>query len=256
MAEGIAGAIDAKSPYTGGHCQRVPELTLMLARSACEATEGPLREFSMNADEWEALQIAAWLHDCGKVTTPEYVVDKATKLETIYDRIHEIRMRFEVLKRDAEIEYLREVAAGADAAAARSQCDALTRTLDEELRYVLDRRGQKKFPGNMLDRPALLLNPWMVRSTESGEQLARPGDDFDRKAQGEGGRGIGEGSGAGVQTKRTAIATPNLDFLAEAAAVLLNLVPDKDGVVRVKRADLGSHAMIHVLAVDPLNPVN
>ena len=97
----VAGAIDAKSPYTGGHCQRVPELTFMLAEAACAAKDGPFKDFSLSDEQWEALHIAGWLHDCGKVTTPEYVVDKATKLETIYDRIHEIRMRFEVLKRDA-----------------------------------------------------------------------------------------------------------------------------------------------------------
>jgi HD-GYP domain-containing protein (c-di-GMP phosphodiesterase class II) len=103
----IASAIDAKSPYTGGHCQRVPELTKMLAFAACESKDAPFQEFDMNDDERYELHIAAWLHDCGKVTTPEYVVDKATKLETICDRIHEIRMRFEVLKRDAEIDYLK-----------------------------------------------------------------------------------------------------------------------------------------------------
>ena len=92
----LADAIDAKSPYTGGHCARVPELTLMLARAACDAKEGPYRDFDLRDEEWEAVQIASWLHDCGKVTTPEYVVDKATKLETIHNRIHEVRMRFEV----------------------------------------------------------------------------------------------------------------------------------------------------------------
>jgi len=105
----IAGAIDAKSPYTGGHCERVPELAMMLARAACDVDEGPLAEFAFKSDEeWREFRIGAWLHDCGKVTTPEYVVDKATKLETIYNRIHEIRMRFEVLLRDAEIARLRE----------------------------------------------------------------------------------------------------------------------------------------------------
>jgi HD-GYP domain-containing protein (c-di-GMP phosphodiesterase class II) len=101
----MAGAIDAKSPYTGGHCQRVPELALMLAKAACESDSGPFRDFNLNEDEWETLTIAAWLHDCGKLTTPEFVVDKATKLETLTDRIHEIRTRFEVLKRDAELSY-------------------------------------------------------------------------------------------------------------------------------------------------------
>lgn len=104
----IAGAIDAKSPYTGGHCARVPELTKLLAQAACEATDGPYKDFSLSRDEWESIHVAAWLHDCGKITTPEFVVDKATKLETIYDRIHEIRMRVEVMKREAEILRLRE----------------------------------------------------------------------------------------------------------------------------------------------------
>ena len=108
----LASAIDAKSPYTGGHCARVPELTKMLARAACAENSGPYKDFQLGDDEWEAVHIAAWLHDCGKVTTPEYVVDKATKLETLYDRIHEVRMRFEVLKRDAEIACLNAIASG------------------------------------------------------------------------------------------------------------------------------------------------
>lgn len=105
----IAGAIDAKSPYTGGHCARVPELTKMLAAEADRATDGPFGGFRLSEDDWEAIHVASWLHDCGKVTTPEFVVDKATKLETIYDRIHEVRMRVEVMKREAEIAFLRRV---------------------------------------------------------------------------------------------------------------------------------------------------
>ncbi len=108
----IAQAIDAKSPYTGKHCERVPELTKMLAESAQQQREGVFADFSLSDNQWEELFIASWLHDCGKVTTPEYIVDKATKLETIYDRIHEIRMRFEVLKRDAEVNFWREKAQG------------------------------------------------------------------------------------------------------------------------------------------------
>jgi len=132
----VAGAIDSKSPYTGGHCARVPELTLMLARAACDATEGPYRDFNLSEDEWEQAQIAAWLHDCGKVTTPEYVVDKATKLETLYDRIHEVRMRFEVLKRDAEIASWKRVANGADRAAEADRLDRERQQLDEEFAFV------------------------------------------------------------------------------------------------------------------------
>ena len=132
----LAGAIDAKSRYTGGHCQRVPELAKMLARAACDAREGPFRDFNLDTEQWEALHIAAWLHDCGKVTTPEYVVDKATKLETLYDRIHEIRLRFEVLKRDARIECLQAIAGGGDAAALERELQLRWAQLDEEFRFV------------------------------------------------------------------------------------------------------------------------
>ena len=93
FVELIASAIDTKSPYTGSHCQRVPELTKMLV-TAVDSDDSYFPLFSMSKDQWEALHLASWLHDCGKVTTPEYVIDKATKLETIYDRIHEVRMRF------------------------------------------------------------------------------------------------------------------------------------------------------------------
>ena len=109
----IAGAIDAKSAYTGGHCERVPEIGAMLAKAACESNEGIFADFDLTEEEWREFRIAAWLHDCGKVTTPEYVVDKATKLETIYNRIHEIRTRFEVLRRDAEIAHLKACLEGA-----------------------------------------------------------------------------------------------------------------------------------------------
>lgn len=136
LIEMLAGAIDAKSRYTGGHCQRVPELAQMLAHAACDARDGPFRDFNLDAEHWEALHIAAWLHDCGKVTTPDYVVDKATKLETLYDRIHEIRMRFEVLKRDAHIECLRAIAGGGDAAVLEAHLHSRWALLDEEFRFV------------------------------------------------------------------------------------------------------------------------
>ncbi|MDR1026278.1 MAG: HD domain-containing protein [Lactobacillus sp.] len=112
--EVIARAIDAKSPYTGAHCQRVPVITRLLATAAVQQEEGPLKEFEMSTQDWYNLHIASWLHDCGKVTTPEYIVDKATKLETINNRIHEIRNRFEIMRRDAHIEYLKKRLNSAD----------------------------------------------------------------------------------------------------------------------------------------------
>ena len=104
----INSAIDDKSPYTGGHCERVPVLTTMLADAACNTTMGPLADFDMDDAQRYELKIAGLLHDCGKVTTPIHVVDKATKLETIFDRIHLIDTRFEIVHRDIEVELLRE----------------------------------------------------------------------------------------------------------------------------------------------------
>lgn len=102
----IAQAIDDKSPYTAGHCARVPELAIMLAHQAEICDQAPFDNFHFaNERARREFRIGAWLHDCGKITTPEHIVDKGTKLETIYNRIHEIRMRFEVLLRDAEIHY-------------------------------------------------------------------------------------------------------------------------------------------------------
>jgi len=103
----IASAIDDKSPYTGGHCRRIPVLTMMLAEATHSTREGPLKNFQITDKDRYELETAAWLHDCGKVVTPEYVMDKATKLETIYDRIHTLETRFELLRRDAEIDYLK-----------------------------------------------------------------------------------------------------------------------------------------------------
>jgi HD-GYP domain-containing protein (c-di-GMP phosphodiesterase class II) len=107
LIELINTAIDDKSPYTGGHCKRVPVLTMMLAEAAHQAKQGPLAAFRMSDKDRYELKIAGLLHDCGKITTPVHVVDKATKLQTIYDRIELIVTRFEVLKREAEVEMLR-----------------------------------------------------------------------------------------------------------------------------------------------------
>jgi HD-GYP domain-containing protein (c-di-GMP phosphodiesterase class II) len=134
----LAGAIDSKSPYTGGHCQRVPVLTKLLARRACESAEAPFGGFDLSDEQWEAIHIASWLHDCGKVTTPEFVVDKATKLETICDRIHEVRMRFEVLKRDAHIHCLQEAVEGGDLQLLRRQLEETWQQLDEEYGFIAE----------------------------------------------------------------------------------------------------------------------
>ncbi|MBI2296340.1 MAG: GAF domain-containing protein, partial [Betaproteobacteria bacterium] len=128
----INTAIDDKSPYTGGHCQRVPVLTMMLAEAAIKADNGPLKDFALDEKQLYELKLAGLLHDCGKVTTPVHVVDKATKLQTIYDRINLIDARFEVLRRDAEIELLRTQLAARERDP-RADTSALERAFEERL---------------------------------------------------------------------------------------------------------------------------
>jgi len=133
----IATAIDAKSPYTARHSERVPELALMLAEAAHAEAHGALATFGFHTDdEWHEFRVGAWLHDCGKITTPEHVIDKATKLETIYNRIHEIRTRFEVLWRDAEIERLQALAAGDDVTAVETRCAAQKARLQDDFAFI------------------------------------------------------------------------------------------------------------------------
>jgi HD-GYP domain-containing protein (c-di-GMP phosphodiesterase class II) len=132
----IAGAIDARSPYTSGHCRRVPELVALLAEAAAKHPASPYRDAPLDKSAREALHLAAWLHDCGKLFVPDYITDKAVKLETVHNRIHEIRTRFEVLKRDAEIACWRGVAAGGDAAALHRELEAAWQALDADYAFV------------------------------------------------------------------------------------------------------------------------
>ncbi|MBH3429710.1 HD domain-containing phosphohydrolase [Pseudomonas alkylphenolica] len=132
----LADATDAKSPYTGGHCQRVPQLAEMLIDKVIAAQSGPFAHYTMSEMERYEFRIAAWLHDCGKVTSPEHVVDKATKLETLYNRIHEVRTRFEVLWRDAELDYWKAIAAGGDPQAAQEALQHRQAQLQEEFAFI------------------------------------------------------------------------------------------------------------------------
>lgn len=132
----LAAAIDAKSPYTGSHCQRVPVLTEMLTQAACDQQAGPFADFALDEEGWYELHVAAWLHDCGKVTTPEHIIDKATKLEAIYDRIHAVAARFAALRQQAQAEYWQALAEGGDAAALRPELARRLAELDGDRRFL------------------------------------------------------------------------------------------------------------------------
>jgi len=175
----IAGAIDAKSPYTGGHCQRVPVLAMMLADQACASQDGMFKDFSLSGEQRYEMEIAALLHDCGKVTTPEYVVDKATKLETIYDRIHEIRTRFEILKRDAEIACLKAIIAGGDEATLKAEMTEKLSQLDDDFAFIADANiGTEFMTDEALERVKTLAKITWTRTLDdrigvSHEELKR-----------------------------------------------------------------------------------
>ena len=151
-------AIDEKSPYTGGHCERVPALTMMLAEAAHASTEGPLAGFAMTERDRYELKMAGLLHDCGKITTPVHVVDKATKLQTIYDRIDLVDTRFEVLKRDAEL------------AALRAQL-ALRPVVDAGAEAVAQSNLQRKLQSIEADRDFLRRCNKGVESMQPADQL-------------------------------------------------------------------------------------
>lgn len=138
---------------------------------------------------------------------------------------------------------------------ARNQADYLTgRDIGDEYRYVLDRKGIKKYAGNMLERPQLLLNPWAVQQTETSEQIAKPGEQIEellkRLAPSEG-DGIAKGKASGSRSAPPVHS--NLDFLADAALVAANLVPDKDGVIKLPIEGMKTHGWVHVVAVHPEN---
>ena len=125
----INKAIDDKSPYTAGHCSRVPELTVMIADAVNNCQIGPLKDFRMSDVDRYELKIAGLLHDCGKITTPVHVVDKATKLQTLFDRIELIDTRFEVLKRDIKISQL-------EGKISKDECDAIFIQLDDDREFI------------------------------------------------------------------------------------------------------------------------
>ena len=144
----IASAIDAKSDYTGGHCERVPVITEMLTRAACDAKTGPFADFNLSELEWYELHIAAWLHDCGKVVTPVHVMDKSKKLETINDRIDTVRARFEVMQRDARLAAYDREKAGQDAATVSRELEQELASLKDDLAFL----EKTNFGGEFLPR--------------------------------------------------------------------------------------------------------
>jgi len=166
----INTAIDEKSPYTGGHCQRVPVLTMLLAEAVNDTKEGPLADFTLTDKDRYELKIAALLHDCGKVTTPVHVVDKATKLQTIYDRIHLVDTRFEVVKRDAELAMLRAIAAGQDSAQAEAAYAATLQQIESDRAFLRQSNiGAERMRDEDIERVRHIASAYRWRNVEGHE---------------------------------------------------------------------------------------
>jgi len=133
----INTAIDEKSPYTGGHCIRVPELTLMIADACDKETEGPLADFKLTEKDRYELRVAGMLHDCGKITTPVHVVDKGTKLETILDRIQLIESKGEILRKEIIIEAKEKIITSMpDKAKVEEWMKSEIQSLDDDIAFI------------------------------------------------------------------------------------------------------------------------
>jgi hypothetical protein len=199
------------------------------------------------------VQIASIAADAEQVTIQLRDASPFSRVHVFATRYHPAFSAFANLSKVRDAELSGVIPAQADSVYLTG------RNIGDEYRYVLDRRAAKKFPGNMSERPGLLLNPWAVRSTETGEQLAAPGGAFGEQRKSRPSEAIPSPASPQQEVMRRRMADlppgafPNLDFLANTSAVVVNQVPDKDGVVRVPRKAIGPHAMIHVVAVDPLN---
>ena len=152
----IATAIDEKSPYTGGHVRRVSELTMTIAEKINKSVDGPYAGVSFDEDELKELRISAWLHDVGKITTPEYIVDKGKKLETIYNRMEALKERFEILRRDHAIEELENGNRQRNRKSVEKTIDSAAKEemdLDADYEFLTDiNTGTKFMDEKMLDR--------------------------------------------------------------------------------------------------------
>lgn len=166
----LARAIDAKSPHTGKHCQRVPILCTLLAEAASESTLPAFSDYSLTDAAREEFDVASWLHDCGKITTPDHIIDKATKLSTVHNRIHDIRTRFEVLWRDAEIKHLRTLLhdPGIDPLTVKQWCEQTQATLIDDFAFIAQCNvGTESMDSGAIERIRMLSERTWIRHFDS-----------------------------------------------------------------------------------------
>lgn len=152
----IAAAIEEKSRYTGGHIARVSRLACLLAEEINHSAAGPFRDVHFSPQELEEIRLAGWLHDIGKIITPEFVVDKSTKLETICDRAALVALRFDCIRKCREAEHLQAVIAALqggvpDQAPPAAELEAALQAIEADKAFVLACNE----PGYLLDQAGL-----------------------------------------------------------------------------------------------------
>ncbi len=131
-------AIDHKSPVTGKHCEQVPEIAMLLAEAVNKSGHCNYANTQFNEQEMYELRIAAWLHDCGKITTPEYIIDKATKLHSMFDRIELLESRTREYKLQLQLNYYRSLQGLTADEAHRAKLQMLSQCnkLDEDIAFL------------------------------------------------------------------------------------------------------------------------
>jgi HD-GYP domain-containing protein (c-di-GMP phosphodiesterase class II) len=167
----IATAIDEKSPYTGNHGRRVVELTIYIAEKINNTKEGPFKDVFLNGNQMNELVMAAWLHDVGKIAVPEYVMDKSTKLESIYDRINLLKTRFEVIKRDIEIAHMRRGMTPSEASKVRSDNGSYEeelKSLEEDIAFIESvNKGSEFMSDEKIEKVKKIASrKWMINGEE------------------------------------------------------------------------------------------
>lgn len=105
FVEAMATAIDERTPYNGSHTRKVAEYATVLARKINEKYQlGETEEF-FDDDRMERLQLAALLHDIGKMIIPRSVMNRATRLDGDMAALED---RIALLKCYYEIDYLKQ----------------------------------------------------------------------------------------------------------------------------------------------------
>lgn len=175
----IAQAIDAKSSHTSAHCQRIPLLMEMIAQAACE-DEGKFKEFQLDEDEWYELQVASWMHDCGKLSTPDSVLDKSTKLHLMRDGIHEVEARFASMRQQRIGDHYKALSEGAEAETAQESLEQDLATLEEDCDFLVKaNKGGEFMSDEHKDRVQLLAGQeWIDHQGKAQALLTQEEVDF------------------------------------------------------------------------------